>query len=207
MTNSTDSFFTIKTVSEIEIKIKGSKFFGRAFPVKSETESDDALNLLRKKYYDATHHCFAYRIGLGNETKFRYSDAGEPSGTAGKPIYDQITGQNLTNILVVITRYFGGTKLGTGGLTHAYSESAAEAIKKAGVIQEFLTEQLLLIVDFHDYNIMERLIYKFQGKILARGVAEQNPTLAVELRKSLVSEFKNNAMESTSGRIKIESVV
>jgi uncharacterized YigZ family protein len=204
--NIDDNYFTVKTASEIEIKIKGSKFFGRAFPCKSEAEAESALTLIRKKYFDATHHCFAYRIGLGPETKFRYSDAGEPSGTAGKPIYDQILGQNLTNVLVVVTRYFGGTKLGTGGLTHAYSDSAAEAINRAGVIEEFLTEQLLLLVEFHDYNIVERLIHKFQGKIVARGAAEQIPSITAEIRCSYIPEFKSRATESTSGRIRFGNV-
>ncbi len=199
-----DSYNTVKTASEIEIKIKGSRFIGRAFPCQSEDEAEGILSSIRKKYYDATHHCFAYRVGSRNDQKFRYSDAGEPSGTAGKPIYDQIVGKDLTNVVLIVTRYFGGTKLGTGGLTHAYSDSASEAIEKAGIIEQFLTGQFSLIVEYSDYNIIERLIHKMEGKILARGMMANSPTITVEMRLSYMPDFDNRAIEATSGRIRIE---
>jgi len=199
-----DSYRTIKGPGEIEIRIKGSRFLGQALPCTNPEEADSLLAAVRKKYYDATHHCFAYRVGLGKEQKFRYSDAGEPSGTAGKPIYDRIEGNDLTDIIIVVTRYFGGTKLGTGGLTHAYSETAAEAIKKAGIIEQYLMEQLLLTVPYPDYNIVERLIHKHEGKILERGMKEQVPSLTVQMRISFISEFKAMAVDATSGRIKFE---
>jgi len=208
--NDSDSYLTIRTFGQTEIKIKGSKFIGQASPCSSEEEAENILAGIRKKYYDATHHCFAYRVGPGITGKFRYSDAGEPSGTAGKPIFDQIEGKGLTNLIIVVTRYYGGTKLGTGGLTHAYSEAAEEAIKSAGIVEEFILEGLSLIVDYHDYNIVERLIHKFGGEIDGRGLTnsaagglkEQIPTIDLRLRKSLVDKFKNAAIEATSGRIR-----
>ena len=199
-----DSYRTIKGPGEIEIKIKGSRFLGQVLSCTDPEEAESLLAAVRKKYYDATHHCFAYRVGIGNEQKFRYSDAGEPSGTAGKPIYDRIEGNELTNIIVIVTRYFGGTKLGTGGLTHAYSETAAEAIKKAGTIEQYLMEQFSLTVPYPDYNIIERLIHKHEGKILERGMKEQVPSLTVQMRISFISEFKAMAVDATSGRIKFE---
>ena len=113
MENESDSYLTVKTAGQVEIKIKGSKFIGQALPCLSEEEAEATLAGIRKKYYDATHHCYAYKIGMGRNQKFRYSDAGEPSGTAGKPIYDQLEGKGLTNLIVIVIRYFGGTKLGS----------------------------------------------------------------------------------------------
>jgi uncharacterized YigZ family protein len=199
-----DAFHTIKSSSEIEIKIKGSKFIGQAVPCSDENDAERILADIRKKYYDATHHCFGYRVGLGTEQKFRYSDAGEPSGTAGKPIYDRIEGKELTNLIVVVTRYFGGTKLGTGGLTHAYSDAAGEVIDKAGVITAYITERLSLTVPYSDYNNIERLIHKYDGIIIDRRHTSPIPSFVIEIRKSSIDEFRERAIDITSGRIKIE---
>ena len=198
-----DSFFTIKSPSEIEIKIKGSKFFGRARQCENIDEAEKIIEEFRKKYYDATHNCFAYRVGLGKEIKFRYSDDGEPSGTAGKPIYDQIEGKNLTNLIVVVTRYYGGTKLGTGGLTHAYSDSAAQAINAAGVIEKFITRCISMTVEFYDYNIVERIIHQIGAKVIDSNFSDI-VRLKVESRLSLINNLKAKLIDSTSGRIKFE---
>ena len=198
-----DSFFTIKSPSEIEIKIKGSKFFGRARQCENIDKAEKIIEEFRKKYYDATHNCFAYRVGFGKEIKFRYSDDGEPSGTAGKPIYDQIEGKNLTNLIVVVTRYYGGTKLGTGGLTHAYSDSAAQAINAAGVIEKFITRCISMTVEFYDYNIVERIIHQIGAKVIDSNFSDI-VRLKVESRLSLINNLKAKLIDSTSGRIKFE---
>jgi len=200
--NNPDSYFTISTASQIEIRVKGSKFIGQAIACVNEEEAEKVLAGIRKKYYDATHHCFAYQIGHGKERKFRYSDSGEPSGTAGKPIFDQIEGKHLTNLAIIVTRYFGGTKLGTGGLTHAYSQTAAEAINSAGIKEQFLVENISAIVQYSDYNVIEKLIHKFKGKLISRGMIDQIPALTIQLRRSRISEFKEAAIEATSGRIR-----
>jgi len=200
MTDISDSYFTIISDSEVEIKIKGSKFFGRAFSCTNEAEAENILKNIQKKYYDATHHCFAYRVGLGNESKFRYSDAGEPSGTAGRPIFDQIEGKSLTNVIVIVTRYFGGTKLGTGGLTHAYSDSAAQAIEKAGVTEKYITESLSMTVQFSDYNNIERLIHKYDIEITNQDFSDV-VELTVDVRLSMIEKIKDELTELTSGRI------
>ena len=200
--NSPDNYFTIKNRAETELKIKGSKFVGQAEQCTTEDEAESFLNSIRKKYYDASHHCFAFRLGIGKEMKFRFSDAGEPTGTAGKPIYDQIAGKTLTNLIIVVTRYFGGTKLGTGGLTHAYSESAAITIEKAGIKEQFITEEVLIKLNYHDYNLVERLIHKYNGEIRERGVDAVNPFFRIALRRSLIEEFRYSAIEASSGRVK-----
>jgi len=199
----TDSFFTIKASSEIEIKIKGSKFYGRAQPCGSVEEAENILGEFRKKYYDATHNCFGYRIGFGKEIKFRYSDDGEPSGTAGRPIYDQIEGKDLTNLIIVVTRYFGGTKLGTGGLTHAYSDAAARAIEKAGVEEGFITGEINMVVQFPDYNLVERIIHQTGAGVINSDFADV-VRLTVEIRLSHIENLKSKLIDGTSGRISFE---
>lgn len=202
MANLSDNYLTIRSRAEIELKVKGSKFIGQAERCRREPEAEAFLAEVRKRFFDASHHCYAYQTGLGEQKKFRYSDAGEPSGTAGKPIYDQISGKGLTNLVIVVTRYFGGTKLGTGGLTHAYSEAASLTIAEAGIVEEFLTEEILINLNYHDYNTIERLIYKYDGKILERGVREISPFLRISLRLSLIEKFHEDATEATSGRVK-----
>ena len=198
---SPDSFLTVKSQSKTEIKIKGSKFIGQAIPCSDEAEAERHLEDIRKEYYDATHNCFAYRVGFGGDTKFRYSDAGEPSGTAGKPIYDQIMGKNLTDVIIVVTRYFGGTKLGTGGLTHAYSESASAAIEQAEISERFVTEEIRLTVQFSDYSATERIIHQHDGKVIDSDFSDV-VRLTVEIRQSRVGRLKEKLTDVTSGRVK-----
>ena len=126
-------FRTIEKEYHSRIKVKGSKFLGYAFPVTSEEEIAGRLEEVRKRHYDATHHCYAWRLGGAAEARFRYNDDGEPSGTAGKPLYAAIQKRSLTNVLVISVRYFGGTKLGTGGLTRAYGSSAGDTLDAAKI--------------------------------------------------------------------------
>ncbi|MEW5925432.1 MAG: YigZ family protein [Candidatus Zixiibacteriota bacterium] len=198
-----DSFFTIKSSSEIEIKIRGSRFIGRTLPCESVDAAEGILGDIRKKYYDATHNCFAYQVGIGKEMKFRYSDDGEPSGTAGRPIYDQIVGRSLTNLIVIVTRYFGGVKLGTGGLTHAYSDAAAEALGTAGVVEKFITDKVRMTIQFPDYNVVERSIHQIGANVVDSEFSDI-VRLTVELRLSLVDRLKESLINVTSGRIKFE---
>ena len=126
----TDEYRTIAAPSEGLFKEKGSKFIALAFPAESLDEAKNHLEAVKKQYHDARHHCYAYRIGA-EPYELRYNDDGEPSGTAGKPIYGQIESFGLTNILIVVIRYFGGVKLGTGGLIQAYKTAAREALNNA----------------------------------------------------------------------------
>ena len=197
-----DSYLTIKNSAETEMKIKGSKFIARVFSCESEVEAISILENIRKKYYDATHHCFAYRVGLGNDLIFRYSDDGEPSGTAGRPIYDRLEGKNLTNLILIVTRYFGGTKLGTGGLTHAYSDAAQQVLEEAGVVENFITEQIPMVLQFADYSPVKRVIFQIGGKIVESDFSDI-VKLTVEIRLSLAQKLKSGLIDLTSGRIEI----
>ncbi len=195
-----DNYLTVKESSEIELKIKGSKFFGRVFPCPDESTAESTLADIRKKFYDATHNCFAWKVGPGNDVVFRYSDDGEPSGTAGRPIYDQIEGKELTNVLIIVTRYFGGTKLGTGGLTRAYGDAADAAIEKAGIIREYITESFDAVVQFSDYNLVERMIHQAGARIDDSDFSDVI-RLKIEIRRSRTDELKSSLIETTSGRI------
>ncbi|MBM3403871.1 MAG: YigZ family protein [Bacteroidetes bacterium] len=133
------NFRTIATMGEGIYKEKGSRFLGFAFPVSTEGHVRSKLEELRRVYHDARHHCYAYRLGYEKKV-FRTNDAGEPSGTAGRPILGQIESHDLTNILIVVIRYFGGIKLGTGGLAIAYRTAAREAIHATEIIERQVTD-------------------------------------------------------------------
>ena len=137
-----DLFYTIKSPAVYEIKVKGSRFIGETELVRNPDEALGALEHIRKREHAATHHCFAYRIGAGSQMTCKYSDDGEPNGTAGRPIHDVLRGRGLTNTLVVVTRYYGGTKLGTGGLMKAYSEAARRGVEQSGLCEDFVTESV-----------------------------------------------------------------
>lgn len=145
-----DHYKTIAAPSTGEFKDRGSKFLAYAFPVFNEEEWQERLEEVKKEHFKARHHCYAYRIGV-DQNNFRANDDGEPSGTAGRPILGQIDSFELTNVIVIVVRYFGGTKLGTSGLINAYKLSAAEALENA-IIEERLIEDIYSL-DF-DYHLM-----------------------------------------------------
>lgn len=129
-----DHYYTVKRRTETLLKVEGSKFIAEAFPAFTEQEADERLQAVRKMYFDATHHCFAYAIGE-RRAAFHYSDDGEPSGTAGVKIFSAIEAAEMSDVLVVVTRYFGGTKLGVGGLGRAYHEAASSVLKQAETVK------------------------------------------------------------------------
>lgn len=152
-----DSFLTLKTESSSLYKDRNSKFYAHAFPVKNEEDIKDLLHQLRKQYYDARHHCYAYILGRDQEY-FRAVDDGEPNHSAGDPILGQIRSFGLTNSLVVVVRYFGGTKLGVGGLIQAYKTSAQQVLEENEVIREYVLERVQLEFDYPQMNDVMKLI-------------------------------------------------
>ena len=146
-----------------ELKEKSSRFVGFAFPIENEEEVQVHLKNLKKKYYDATHHCYAYKT----LTLEKYSDAGEPSGTAGVRIFNAIEHFNLTNTLVVVVRYFGGIKLGVGGLGKAYYEVAHKVLEKAEKLKRKLYQKVFIKVDFEMVNKVYQIFNESQNKILS----------------------------------------
>ncbi|MBN8622081.1 MAG: YigZ family protein [Flavobacteriales bacterium] len=159
------SFQTIKfPVENILLKEKGSKFISFAFPVNNVKELKNALEKIREEHPKATHHCYAFRLGINGEN-YRANDDGEPNGSAGLPIYNQLLANNLTNILLIVVRYYGGTKLGVSGLVKAYKESAKLTLDEAEIITKELESDLEIEFDFHQQNVIFTLLNKFDGKI------------------------------------------
>ncbi|NOQ26684.1 MAG: YigZ family protein [Bacteroidales bacterium] len=152
-----DEYLTISKPSEGFFKDRGSKFLAFAYPVSSEIEIKELQEKLRSDYYDARHHCFAYMLGLEKEI-FRANDDGEPSSTAGKPILGQIRSFDLTNIVVVVIRYFGGTKLGVGGLINAYKTATEDALKNAKIIKKTLHDIYELKFEYPVMNDIMKIL-------------------------------------------------
>ncbi len=152
-----ESYKTIKEPSRGLFKDRGSKFLSFAFPVVNENEIKKKLDDLRREYHDARHHCYAWVLGRDKEN-FRANDDGEPSSTAGKPILAQINKNDLTNVLVVVVRYFGGTLLGTGGLINAYREAAAMALADAEIITRTIDEVFTLKFPYTSLNMVMKVL-------------------------------------------------
>jgi len=165
--NSSASYLTLAIVSEGLFKEKGSKFLAFAYPVKTEQEVKGILESLRKKYFDARHHCYAYMLGK-NKDVFRTNDDGEPNHSAGDPILGQIRSHSLTNVLIVVVRYFGGTKLGVGGLINAYKTAAAEAILNNKVIETEDQKELTLHFGYQEMNQVMKLVKEYDLEIAAQ---------------------------------------
>lgn len=157
-----DTYKTIDKAAEGYINERKSKFFSYIFPVKTEEEVKDILEEYRKKYYDARHVCWAYMIGTSREN-FRANDDGEPSGTAGRPILGQINSSELTNVLIIVIRYFGGTLLGTGGLVRAYKDAAAAAIENAKILEKTIDDTYLIHFEYPLLNEVMRILNQFES--------------------------------------------
>ena len=152
-----DTYKTLATNSKGIYTEKGSRFIGFAFPVEKEEEVKQHLADIRKSFYDARHHCYAYILGA-EKNVYRINDDGEPSGTAGKPIYGQLLSNDLTNVLIVVVRYFGGIKLGVPGLINAYRTAAKEAINANTVIEKTIDETYRVLFDFPEMNAVMKVL-------------------------------------------------
>lgn len=163
-----DSFRTISQPSEGIYTEKRSKFLAFAIPVENVEEIKDIVAQYQKKYYDARHVCYAYMLGA-ERTEFRANDNGEPSGTAGKPILGQINSNELTNILIIVVRYFGGIKLGTSGLIVAYKQAAAEAIAAAEIIERTVDTDITFLFEYPFMNDVMRIVKEENPQIVNQG--------------------------------------
>lgn len=159
-----DSYLTIEGNAEAIFKEKSSKFLCYAYHIESEEEVSAHLEVLHKRYYDATHHCYAWRLGPFGE-RFRANDDGEPSSTAGKPILGQLLSREVTNCLIVVVRYFGGTKLGVPGLIAAYKESAAAVLDEAIIVERTVDTRAKIDFSYMAMNEVMRIIKEEQPKI------------------------------------------
>jgi uncharacterized YigZ family protein len=162
-----DIYYTLAQVSEATFKDKGSKFMAFAYPADNEAVIKEYLQQLRKKYFDATHHCYAYIWGEKSEN-YRANDDGEPNNSAGMPILGQIRARNLTNVLVVVVRYFGGTKLGVSGLVQAYKTASAEALDNALIIEKHCLEEFKVQFEYPQMNQVMKILKEVEAHISAQ---------------------------------------
>jgi uncharacterized YigZ family protein len=160
-----DTYRTIFSSSQGIYKEKGSRFIALAFPASSEKVIKRQLAELRKKYHDARHHCYAYCLGA-DKSAWRVNDDGEPSGTAGKPIFGQIQSKDLTDVLIVVIRYFGGIKLGIPGLINAYRTAARDAIDNATIITKIVNENHEVCFEYPQLNVVMKILKEEQANIL-----------------------------------------
>lgn len=188
-----DTYQTIEQESHGYFKDKGSKFYAFAFPVKSEDEVKEILIRLRKEHHSARHHCYAWRLGT-EEITFRANDDGEPSSTAGKPILGQLQSFDVTNILIVVIRYFGGTLLGVSGLINAYRIAAADALNNAEIKQKIIEREVILDFTYNELAEVMNII-KHENLTVINTRFEEKCNLTFSVRKSeyekVIIIFKN----------------
>ena len=185
-----DHYLALAERAEYRHKIERSDFLGIAFPVMSEEEFFGELQRIEKRYFDATHHCWAFRL----RERSRSSDAGEPSGTAGKPILSAIEGASLFETAVVVVRWFGGVKLGTGGLSRAYRETAAETLRHAKIADRYVYERFRVIVPFEMMSHAYRLVDPPNVILLEETFADQNE-FVFDVRRSRADDFARTLTE------------
>lgn len=198
-----DSYRTIAEALEHEPdKTKGSRHIANVFPVKNQQEIDAHLAAVRARMGDANHHAFAWRLGRG-DNDFRYSDDGEPSGSAGKPILKHIDGQDLTDVLVVVTRYFGGTKLGTGGLVRAYGGAAQEALELADIVEVIPHATVRIRHSYEDSGALASVLNSFD---LQPTNSDYGTDVQVEVSVPQVraDEFARAVRDATAARASID---
>lgn len=193
-----DTYRTLEAPAHTELKVVDSRFIAEAFPVESAERAEARIDAIRKREHKATHHCTAYRVGRAGNT-FRYNDDGEPSGTAGPPILRQIDARELTNTLVVVTRYFGGTKLGTGGLVRAYGDAAAEVLERAQIVEHVERVPVRIRFAYDDTTPARQVLQRFDVVIEDEAYSDVTE-LTVAVRRSEVDAFTRAFTDALGGR-------
>ena len=196
-----EEIFTIKAFSESKFKEKGSQFIGQAYPIESMEDFNKINSEIKKRFYDASHHCYAYRLVNGD---FKSSDAGEPKGTAGIRILNAIDHFDLTNVLVIVIRYFGGTKLGVGPLGKAYYSSAEAAIKSAEKTKKTAFQKVYIKADFSLSSLIHKAITDFDMKIIDTQFTE-GVTFICLVKPGLIEKLEDYLIEKSSGSVDISS--
>ncbi len=194
----TDVYYTLDASGRAVHTVDGSRFLAEAVAVATQTAAEEAISAVRTREHKATHHCWAYRVGVAGDT-FRYNDDGEPSGTAGPPILRRMNAQDLTNTLVVVTRYFGGTELGAGGLTRAYGTAAAAALERADRVERVVRTPVRVRYAYDDTAPAEQVLRHFDADVQDSEYTDVT-TLTVGVRKSQVDTFAKAFWDALSGR-------
>ena len=198
-----EEYLALITAGQGEIVEKKSRFIGYTKAVTTEEEAASFIESIRKKHYDARHNCFAYSIGLGSQPLLRFSDDGEPQGTAGKPILEVIQGSGVRNLCIVVTRYFGGTLLGTGGLVRAYTEAAKAGLEASTIrlMRPLIRGQMVL--EYTDLGKIQYLIGNTDGEITDTRYTDK-VTLTVQIYAPVYDRFEAEVTEASGGRIQIQ---
>ena len=194
-----DTYRTIRDLSEGYYTEKRSRFLSFALPVHTPDEVKTLIDAYRKKYYDARHVCWAYMLGP-DRTTFRANDDGEPSSTAGKPILGQINSNNLTDILIIVVRYFGGIELGTSGLIVAYRTAAAEAIAAAHIEERTVDETITITFEYPHLNSVMRIVKEDKPEVLTQSF-ELTCEMTLRIRQSCIDSLKSRLLKVDSLRI------
>jgi len=193
-----DAYRTIEASARTEHVVEGSRFLADAVPGSTREEVEAQIDLIREREWKATHHCSAYRLGWAGDD-FRYDDDGEPSGTAGQPILRQVVARDLTNVLLVVTRYFGGTKLGTGGLARAYGDAAAAALDRASIVERVVRIPVRLQFDYDDTSPAQRVLQQFDTEVQDSEYTDVT-ALTVGVRRSEAEAFIEAFTDALSDR-------
>jgi len=196
---------TLEKFSKIEKVFNGSLFIGYAKPVLSEDEAKDFVNEIKELHKTANHNVSAYRINFKNNFAMKYDDDGEPQGSSGKPLYKVIELKDLQNVVIVVTRYFGGVKLGYGGLVKAYSDTATDVINSAGILEVFKKAYFDAIFDYSEIETVKKTIEGF-GKVIEEEYSE-SVNYKIEVKLGLEEELIKKLVNATKNKIKIENII
>lgn len=192
-----DIYYTIENPASAEIKIKSSRFIANASPAANKETAMNVLEEVRARFHDASHNCFAYKIGKAGNT-FRYADDGEPTGTAGKPILFAINKFNVSDIVIVVTRYFGGTRLGVGGLARAYNQSANEVLSQCTIKPVYITTSIRVFCTYEDIDSIKKLISA--EAISFKEIYHDAVEIIAEIPNSKIEEFTGKVTSLSKGR-------
>lgn len=199
-----DTYRTIEDAATAELTVEGSRFLAEASPADSREEVDRVIEAVRAREHKATHHCTAYRLGVEGDD-YHYDDDGEPSGTAGPPILRQLDARDLTNVLVIVTRYFGGTELGTGGLVRAYGEAADRALSQASLVERVVRTPVRLRFEYDDTTPARTVLRRFDATIMDSQYTDVTEW-TVGVRASEVDPFVDAFTNALSARGEILKV-
>ena len=200
LNNNNDLFFQVKEPCRGEFKIKGSRFITTVRKVITQEEIEGVIKEIGKEFHDATHHCLAWKIGHGKKSRYHYSDSGEPKNTAGLPILKAIEAKKLSNIIIIVTRYFGGVKLGTGGLIRAYSKAATDVLKECDIKKVFQSETVVFKSSFEFVSLIHNIISTFRATLKDSNYSD-NVTFTVEVRASKHKDFVRKLKDGTNGQV------
>jgi len=191
-------YSSVQSETSVQIKVEGSRFIADVFPIVDEEDAKNKLESIRKKYFDATHHCYAYVLGV-EKKHFRYSDDGEPSGTAGVKIHSAIQAKNLSDLLVIVTRYFGGTKLGVGGLGRAYFDAATEVLSRVKIISKAAVKEFIVAFPFSETNPVMNTINSHKLKISQTTYSDDRSIITLQVLPSQVESLQTLFTNATRG--------